>query len=83
MITLFEIFSGTGVTTYCIEPGAVATDLQRHVGTSESLTIIERLLAFANTWTRRWWRTPEQGAQTQIYCAVAPELAEESGKFYS
>lgn len=74
---------GTGVTTYCIEPGAVATDLQRHVGTHENPNIMDYLIAFANRWTRWLWRTPEQGAQTQIYCAVAPELANESGKFYS
>lgn len=80
---LLPQLTGTGVTTYSVEPGAVATDLQRHVGTHEQPSIYDRIIAFFNSWTRGWWRTPEQGAQTQIYCAVAPELEKESGRFYS
>ena len=28
-------------------------------------------------------KSPEAGARTQIYCAVAPELQDQSGGFYS
>lgn len=31
---------------------------------------------------RPFTKTSIQGAQTSIYCAVAPELATESGKYY-
>jgi hypothetical protein len=27
-------------------------------------------------------RSPEDGAQTPLYCATAPELADESGHYY-
>ncbi|XP_039272891.2 retinol dehydrogenase 14-like [Styela clava] len=80
---LSKRLEGTGVTSNSLEPGAVKTDLQRHVGTHENPTFMDRIMGWANSLTRRWWRTPEQGAQTQIYCAVAPELEGVTGKFFA
>ena len=61
---------GTRVTTYAVHPGVVRTDLWRHQG------CFDRLL-------QPWFKTPEQGAQTTLYCALAPELATLSGRYYA
>jgi dehydrogenase/reductase SDR family protein 13 len=61
---------GSGVTTYSLHPGAIASDVWRHVPWP-----VRPLL------TRRM-RSPEEGAQTSLYCATSPDLAAESGCYY-
>jgi retinol dehydrogenase-12 len=61
---------GTGVTTYSLHPGAVATDVWRSVPWPIRPLITRRMLS------------PEEGARTTIYCATAPELATETGRYY-
>lgn len=70
---------GSGVTTYSLHPGGVDTELQRHVpvvGENSSVSRIARIPM------RYFFKTPKGGAQTQIRCAVDPDLANESGKYY-
>jgi retinol dehydrogenase-12 len=62
--------NGTGVTTYSLHPGTVATDVWRSVPWP-----IRPLM-------KRKMISPEEGAQTTIYCATAPELAAETGQYY-
>ena len=62
--------AGSGVTTYALHPGVVASDIWR--GLPRPL----RWLA-----TRRML-TPEQGAQTSLYCATEPSIAGETGLYY-
>lgn len=62
--------AGTGVTTYALHPGVVASDVWRQV-----------------PWPFRWliklnMITPEEGARTTLFCALAPELASQSGLYY-
>ncbi|XP_061435777.1 retinol dehydrogenase 12-like [Lethenteron reissneri] len=64
---------GTGVTVNSLHPGSVMTDLQRHVGVVRA---IQRIL-----WPIS--KTPAQGAQTSIHCAVAEELANVTGVYFS
>jgi NAD(P)-dependent dehydrogenase (short-subunit alcohol dehydrogenase family) len=66
--------AGTGITTYAAHPGVVATDIWRVV--PPRLQPVLKLL-------KPMMATSEQGARTQIRCAVAPELAKETGLFYS
>jgi retinol dehydrogenase 12 len=61
---------GTGVTTYSLHPGAVATDVWRSVPWPIRPLITRRMLS------------PEDGARTTLYCATAPELAAETGRYY-
>lgn len=61
---------GSGVTTYALHPGVVATDVWR------------RVPAPARWLMKRFMLTAEEGAQTQIRCAAAPELANETGRYY-
>lgn len=60
-----------GVTTYAVHPGIVATDVWRAVP-APIARLIKRLMI-----------TPEEGARTTLYCATAPEVAEESGRYYA
>jgi retinol dehydrogenase-12 len=62
--------AGTGVTAYSLHPGVVASDIWRRVPWPARQLLTRRML------------TIEQGARTSLYCATAPEVADESGKYY-
>jgi NAD(P)-dependent dehydrogenase (short-subunit alcohol dehydrogenase family) len=62
--------AGTGITTYALHPGVVASDAWRHMPQP------------ARWFYTRGMLTPEQGALTSLYCATAPELATETGLYY-
>jgi NAD(P)-dependent dehydrogenase (short-subunit alcohol dehydrogenase family) len=61
---------GTGVTTYAVHPGVVATDIWTRVPPPFRWLI------------KKFMITPEQGAESSLRCASAPELATETGKYY-
>lgn len=61
---------GSGVTTYAAHPGVVASDVWRKV-----------------PWPVRpvmklFMKSTEQGAETTVYCATSPDVAQESGQYY-
>jgi NAD(P)-dependent dehydrogenase (short-subunit alcohol dehydrogenase family) len=62
---------GTGVTTYALHPGAIASDIwsRRMPGPLAAALKI-------------FMRSTGEGAQTSVWCATAPELATDSGKYY-
>jgi NAD(P)-dependent dehydrogenase (short-subunit alcohol dehydrogenase family) len=62
--------AGTGVTTYALHPGMVASDIWRRVPWPVRPLILRRML------------TVEQGAETSLYCATSSEVAADSGLFY-
>jgi retinol dehydrogenase-12 len=61
---------GTGVTTYSLHPGAVATDVWRSVPWPIRPLITRRMLS------------PEDGARTTLYCATSPDVADQTGDYY-
>lgn len=61
---------GTGVTTYAVHPGVVATDVWRRVPAPVRWVI------------KKFMITPERGAQASLRCATAPELAGQTGRYY-
>ena len=65
---------GTGVTTYALHPGVIASDIWER-----RLPILAPIL---RPITRLVMRSPEEGAKTTLYCATAPELADQTGRFY-
>lgn len=71
---------GTKVTTYSLHPGAIRTELTRHVSFVTDYAI-GRALFFVVSWP--FLKEPWYGAQTTICCAVDSSLASESGKYYS
>jgi retinol dehydrogenase 12 len=62
--------AGTGVTTYALHPGVVASDIWRRVPWPVRPLVTRRML------------TVDQGAQTSLYCATSPSVAADSGLFY-
>jgi len=69
---------GTGVTTYSLHPGAIATDLGRHLEDSYG-QLATQIMAFA----RPFIKTVESGAQTTIFCAVEESIGSQTGRYYS
>ena len=67
---LAKRLQGTGVTTYSVHPGVVASDVWRAVPWP-----IRPLI-------KRWMITVEEGALTTLHCANSPEVAHESGLYY-
>ncbi len=61
---------GTGVTTYSLHPGVIASDVWRHVPWPVRPLMKLRM------------RSPESGAQTPVYCATSPEVADATGLYY-
>ena len=61
---------GTGVTTYSLHPGAIASNVWRRIPWP-----FDALM-------KLFMRSSEEGAQTSIYCATSPEVAKDSGKYY-
>lgn len=76
---LAQRLMGTGVTVYSLHPGAVHTELGRHMGSSMNRVIGSVYAASSKI----FFRTPKVGAQTTVYCAVEESLAEESGYYYN
>ncbi|CAK8674464.1 retinol dehydrogenase 14-like [Clavelina lepadiformis] len=76
---------GTGVTCNSLHPGAVNTGLQSHVNESSHLPFFQRMISkvMMPIGQRFFFITPKQGAQTSIYCAIAPELDGVSGKYFN
>jgi retinol dehydrogenase-12 len=62
--------AGSGVTTYAVHPGVVASDIWRRVPWPVRPLMMRRML------------TVDQGAATSLYCATSPEVAQDSGLFY-
>ncbi|XP_071454886.1 retinol dehydrogenase 13-like isoform X2 [Hetaerina americana] len=76
---LAKRLEGTGVNTYALHPGVVATELGRHLDTA---IIPGMSWIFANVGAIIA-KSPRQGAQTTIYCAVDENTAKETGLYYS
>jgi retinol dehydrogenase-12 len=62
--------AGTGVTSYALHPGVVASDIWRRVPRLARPFITRRML------------TTEQGAVTSVHCATSPAVGADSGLFY-
>ena len=62
--------AGTGVTSYALHPGVVASDIWRRVPWPVRPLITRRMLPVT------------EGAATSLYCATSPDVAQVSGRFY-
>ncbi|KAJ3639754.1 hypothetical protein Zmor_003094 [Zophobas morio] len=68
-----------GVTVYSLHPGAIATELGRHL----DVVYFPGLRWMFRNIFKFFLKTPEQGAQTTIYCSVDEKCANETGLYYS
>ena len=63
--------AGSGVTTYALHPGAIASDIWDR-----------RLPGPLAAVVKFFMRSPEEGARTTLYCATSPDVAGDTGKYY-
>lgn len=70
---LAKRLKGTKVTANSLHPGAVKTELGRHLGILHYLALPVQMLV----------KTPKSGAQTTIMLAVDPDLDDVSGKYFA
>lgn len=70
---------GSGVSVFAVHPGAVQTELARHINESMNACVDGTLHFFG----RYFFKTPEMGAQTSVYCATEESLTELSGHYFS
>lgn len=71
---LAKRLDGTGVVTNSLHPGAVKTELARHVSWFTFILLPVRWLLFKDA---------KSGAQTQLAVALDPELKNVSGKYFT
>uniref|UniRef100_A0A667ZPN9 Si:dkey-23o4.6 n=1 Tax=Myripristis murdjan TaxID=586833 RepID=A0A667ZPN9_9TELE len=69
---------GSGVSSFSLHPGVIRTELGRHVHSWFPL-----LGALLSAPSLLLMKTPTQGCQTSVYCAVTPGLQERSGCYFS
>ncbi len=62
---------GTGITTYAVHPGVVATEIWTRVPSPLRWVI------------KKFMITPEEGAKASLRCATDPALAKDTGKYYT
>ncbi|XP_063053580.1 retinol dehydrogenase 13-like [Engraulis encrasicolus] len=75
---LAKRLQGSGVTVYSLHPGIIHTELGRHFWPKLALwkrVVYQPLLLLI--------KTPTEGAQTTLHCAVDEGLANETGLYYS
>lgn len=72
--SLAEHLAGSNVIANCLHPGLVRTEVFRHVGSGLLMKILHFLLIP--------FKSPREGAQTLIYCAVDEAVEGISGKYF-
>lgn len=70
-------FRGKNVTVNCVNPGMSRTDITRH---SVDNSIISRNIV--GPFLSAFLKTPIQGAQAVIQCALDPQLNGQTGKYF-
>jgi len=68
---LNDRYSNDGITVLSCNPGGIVSNLQIESGSQAMMR-----------WTNRMWKTPAQGASTQVYCALAPQREIVGGQYY-
>lgn len=63
--------AGRGIHTYVLHPGVIATEIWRNVPWPLRPVMT------------RFMKSPEDGARTSVYCATSPEVADQTGRYYS
>ncbi len=67
-----------GLHSYSVHPGVNQTNLSKHISLWSKLKMIPKLMTGQIKLLK-----PEEGASTQVYCAVAPVSALENGAYYA
>ncbi|KPJ08900.1 Retinol dehydrogenase 13 [Papilio machaon] len=71
---LGRMLKGTGVTANCLHPGVSLTEMSGNTNIA--------LIAYSLPWLKLFWKTKWEAAQTSVYLAVSPEVADVTGKYF-
>ena len=63
--------AGRGIHTYVLHPGVIASEIWRNVPWPLRPVMT------------RFMKSPEDGARASVHCASSPEVADETGRYYS
>ena len=63
--------AGRGIHTYVLHPGVIASEIWRNVPWPLRPVMT------------RFMKSPEDGARTSVYCASSPEVADDTGRYYT
>jgi NAD(P)-dependent dehydrogenase (short-subunit alcohol dehydrogenase family) len=75
-------FAARGIRAFSNHPGGILTELGRHLTAEDREFISKRAATRASTTgSSVTWKTPEQGAATQVWAATAPELDGRGGLY--
>ncbi|CAH1263546.1 RDH12 [Branchiostoma lanceolatum] len=79
---LAKRLEGTGVTCYAVHPGGVRSDLSRYMPEAHGrwLALVQPIVQLAMYVIGK---SPEQGAQTSLHCALQEGLESKSGLYFS
>ncbi|MFD1052289.1 SDR family NAD(P)-dependent oxidoreductase, partial [Kibdelosporangium lantanae] len=66
-VGITERWADDGITSNALMPGAIRTNLQRHVS-AEEIDRVRREVGVSET----FWKSPEQGAATSVLLAASP-----------
>ncbi|EFX87897.1 hypothetical protein DAPPUDRAFT_311307 [Daphnia pulex] len=77
--TFAQRYKDRGIRAYSVDPGSVETPMYRHFPflTNPILKAIQKPIRFIVV------RSPFQGAQTVLHCALSPKLGSETGLYYA
>ncbi|XP_064643951.1 retinol dehydrogenase 14-like [Lineus longissimus] len=76
---LAKRLEGTGVTANCLHPGVIDTNLLRHFTGAGW----KALSVMASPLTKLMMKTPQEGAQTNIFLSVSEEVEGVTGKYFA
>ncbi|MFF2190694.1 SDR family NAD(P)-dependent oxidoreductase [Streptomyces sp. NPDC058155] len=77
-VRLDELGRGSGVRAFSVHPGTIATSLGRHMSETELADLTKSI---DSSPTNSGWKTPEEGAATQVWAATSPRLADAGGVY--
>lgn len=77
-VGLEKRLSSRGINALAVHPGGIMTNLGRHLSEEQAQALAERVAASDPDFE---WKTPEQGAATQVWAATAPQLAGRGGLY--
>ena len=76
-IELAKRLKGTNVTAVSLHPGVINTELTRNL-----YGCFGCLAKVCLPCITCCWKTPNEGAQTTIYCATSPDLPKHNGSYF-
>ncbi|WP_322922322.1 SDR family NAD(P)-dependent oxidoreductase [Paenibacillus campi] len=78
-VELDRLGAAHGVRAFAVHPGGILTPLQRHMPKEEMIAL--NWISEDGETVNEAFKTPEQGAATQVWAATSPQLADKGGVY--